>query len=223
MQKLIKQLRKEILVNSFIANACHLGSALSCLETLVDIFYKKLKKNDIFLFSKASGAAALYVVLADKGYFPKEKIPYCLKNYPLTSKQVPGVIHSVGSIGHGLSVAAGIALGKKLKNEKEKVYVLLSDGELNEGSTYEAALFARQHKLNNLFVMVDSNRIQACGKTKNILDLTTAYNFLSHTLPNFQSIHTIKGKGVSFMENKVEWHYKNLTKELLEQALKENE
>lgn len=209
-------MRKAILENSFKAGACHLGSALSCID-IIDGIYKKMKERDVFLFAKASGAAALYVVLADRGYFPKEKIADYLKNYPLPHKDVPGVIHSVGSVGHGLSVACGLALGDRTRD----VYVLLSDGELDEGSTYEAALFARQHRLKNLYVIVDNNGLQACGATKDILDLTTAFEFYKNTLPNCEIIDTIKGRGVSFMENDYAWHYKNLTQELLDEALQE--
>lgn len=212
------RIRRQILKASYEAGACHIGSALSCVDILVELYYKTLKKDDIFLFSKASGVATLYAILADKGYFPKEKLSYYLKNYPLASKEVPGVIHSVGSLGHGLSVAVGLALG----NRKRRVYTLLSDGECQEGSTYEASLFARQHKLNNLHVIVDDNGLQACGATKDILDLETAYEFFRKTLPNFKRVRTIKGQGVSFMENDYCWHYRNLDKKLLNKALEEN-
>ena len=219
LQDISLKIRRSILKASFKANACHLGSALSCVEILVSLYYKILKKDDIFLFSKASGVSALYAILADKGYFPKSKIAYYLKKYPLASKKVPGVIHSVGSLGHGLSVAAGMALADR----KRKVYVLLSDGECQEGSTYEASLFARQHKLTNLYVTIDFNRYQACGAIKDILDLTTSFDFLKRTLPNLKVVKTIKGKGISFMEDDYTWHYRNLTPFLLKQALKELE
>lgn len=221
MKSQIKKFKTDILNYSFLAGACHIGSALSCIEILNDIFYKKLKKEDVFLFSKASGAAALYVILADKGYFDKKKLTDYLKNYPLAHKDVPGVIHSVGSIGHGLPVAVGIALGKKLKKEEGDVHVLISDGELNEGTSYEAALFASQHKLKNLHVWVDDNGIQACDFTRDVLNLDTAIDFFSESFHNFHHNYTIKGDGISFMEDKVEWHYKNLDEELLEKALEE--
>lgn len=211
-----KQLFRDILVSSYEAGACHIGSALSCLDILIDLFYKTLKKGDIFLFSKASGVATYYAILADKGYFLKKELSYYLKNYPLPSKEVPGVINSFGSIGHGLSVACGLALGDRSK----RVFILISDGELQEGSTYEAALFARQHKLKNLYVICDNNGLQACGRIKDILDLETAFDFYKKTLPNFKRVKTIKGKGVKFLENKVESHYMNLTAEKLNEALK---
>ena len=219
MNEKIKQLRRDILQTSFDVGACHIGSALSCLEILVDLFYNKLKEDDIFLFSKASGVAALYVILADKGYFPKEKLAEYLKNYPLASKEVPGIIHSVGSLGHGLPVAVGMAYA----NRSRKVYVLVGDAELQEGTTYESVLFASQHRLDNLYVIVDGNELQACGKISDILDLTGSKVFLDVEFHNFRWVKTIKGKGISFMENDYTWHYKNLTSELLEQALKENE
>ena len=213
-----KEIKKEILKASFEAGACHLGSAMSCVEILVDLYYNKFKKDDIFLFGKASGVSALYAILADKGYFPKEKTAYYLKNYPLVSKEVPGIIYSFGSVGHCLPVAAGIALGNK-----KKVYCLISDGDLDEGSSYEAALFIRQHKIDNLYVICDNNGYQACGAINDILNLETAFKFFQETIPHFNRVKTIKGKGISFMENDYTWHYRNLTSELLQQALKELE
>jgi len=182
---------------------------------MVDLHYRILTKDDIFLFSKASGVATFYSILADKGYFAKEKIAEYLHNYPLPSKEVPGVIHSCGSLGHGLPVAVGLAYAHPERN----VYVLISDGEVQEGTTWECALFARQHELKNLFVVVDYNAIQAMGKTKDILDLTTAFKFLESTFPHIWVQYTTKGQGVDFMENDPSWHYKNLTEETLKQAI----
>ena len=210
-----KRLLKQILTSSYEAGACHIGSALSCVDIMYNLHYKELKKDDIFLFSKASGVATYYAILADQGYFNTSKIAEYLKNYPLPSKEVPGVIHSLGSLGHGISIATGLAYA----NPKKRVFVLMSDGECQEGTTYESALFARQHKLKNLHVIVDYNQIQALGFTKDVLDLTTAFKFLKNTLPNFKVVKTLKGRGVDFMENDPSWHYKNLTPELLEKAL----
>jgi transketolase len=181
---------------------------------MVDLFYKTLQKDDVFLFGKASGVATYYSILADKGIFPKEKLPYYLKNYPLPSVEVPSVVHSFGSLGHGLSVACGMALGDR----KRKVYILLSDGECQEGSTYEAVLFAKQHKLKNLYVIIDNNSLQALGKTDDILKVD--FSFFKRNLPNCRVVKTIKGKGVDFMKG-YEWHYENLSEELLDKALKQ--
>lgn len=212
-----KEIRRSILENSYLAHACHLGSALSCVDIMVDLFYNRLKDDDIFLFSKASGVATYYTILADKGLFPKEKIAEYLHNYPLPSKEVPGVIFSCGSLGHGLPVAVGIAYAKPDK----QVYVLISDGECQEGTFWESALFARQHKLENLHVIVDYNKIQAMGNTKDILDLDDGLFLMRNIFPNLEVVETVKGKGVDFMENSAKWHYANLTPELLEQALKQ--
>lgn len=217
MEDKTKQIKKQILQSSYEAGACHLGSALSCADILIDLFYKVLSQDDIFIFSKASGVATYYTILSDFGYFPKNLISKYLHDYPLPSKEVPGVIHSFGSLGHGLPVACGMAYA----NPDKKVYVLVSDGECQEGTTYESALFARQHNLKNLYVLVDYNKIQACGRTKDVLDLEESFKFLKKMFPNFKVIKTTKGKGVDFMEDSIDWHYKNLTQELLDKALKQ--
>lgn len=212
-----KQIQKDILTSSFEAGACHLGSSFSCVNILVDLFYLEKIKPEQFIFSKASGVATYYSILAEQGYFPKEKLAYYLKNYPECSKEVPGVIHSIGSVGMGLSVAVGLALADRTKN----IYCLISDGQLNEGVTYEAALFAGQHNLTNLYVICDNNGIQALGRTKDILNLDNAFKFFENTFPNFRNVKTIKGDGISFLANKAESHYMNLTEETFKQALSE--
>jgi transketolase len=206
---------KIILKSSFEAGACHIGSALSCVDIILDIFDKK-KDNDIFLFTKASGVAAFYAVLALKGYFPVEKVAEYLKQYPLANKAVPGVLHSVGSVGMGLSVAVGLALSDRSRN----VYCLISDGQLDEGVTYEAALFSKQHNLTNLYVIVDNNSLQACGKTNDILNLDTAIDFYNKTFPHFENRITIKGGNIPFLANQVSSHYCNLSEGQLIEALK---
>lgn len=215
MDSKIKEIKKDVLIASYLAGACHIGSALSCVATMVELFYgDKLKKNDIFLFGKASGVATYYAILADKRYFSKDATADYLRKYPLPSSEVPGVVHSFGSCGHALSVACGIALADRTRN----VHVLLSDGECQEGSTHEAALFARQHELNNLYVYVDNNKLQACGRTDDILKVH--WDFYREVLPNCEIVDTIKGDGVIEMEDKYEWHYKNLDGEKLEQAVR---
>lgn len=209
-----KEIKKSILENSLKAGACHIGSAFSCVDILIDLYDNILTDQDVFIFSKASGVSALYCILAEKGYFPKDQIAYYLKNYPLPSVEVPGIVHSVGSLGHGLPVAVGMAYASRNK----RVFILMSDGEVQEGTTWESALFARQHKLDNLFVIVDANEYQALGKTADILDLDTAFEFLKNTLPNCEIRHTIKGGDIDFMRG-VDGHYKNLTEETLKQAL----
>lgn len=216
MEDIVLKIRRDILLASFSAGACHIGSALSCVDILVDLFYRIMEPEDRFIFAKASGAATLYAILCDKGFFPPEKLTEYLHDYPEASKEVPGVLHSVGSVGMGLSVAAGLALADR----NRKVFCVISDGQLQEGVTYECALFAQHHKLTNLHVLCDNNGLQALGFTKDILGVPT--DFFKETFPHFYNMPTIKGKGVSFLENKVESHYCNLTQELLEKALEEN-
>jgi transketolase len=239
----VKKIRRDILKASFETKACHIGSALSCVEIIAALYDRILKKKDIFLFSKASGVAALYAVLAEKGIIGKEKIAQYLKEYPLPGKEVPGVIWSGGSLGHGLPVAVGLALADR----KRKVYCLVSDGELQEGTTWESALFANHHKLANLTVVVDRNQFQACGATEDILKLEPlakkfqafgwdtkeidGHNLfkieralkIKHQKPLIIIAKTTKGKGVSFCECDYTWHYRNLDEELLKLGLRELE
>jgi transketolase len=209
-----RQIRRDILLASYEAKACHIGSALSCVDILVDLLYS-IPETDVFLFGKASGVLAYYAILADQGKFPKEKLAEYIKNYPLPSTEVPGVIHPMGSVGHALSVACGLALGDRTRT----VHVLLSDGDCMEGSTYEAVLFAYQHQLKNLHVIVDNNGLVALGPTEKILSLDHAFEFMNNSLYHFDNEKTIKGKGVSFMENNHHWHYRNLTETQLTEAL----
>lgn len=212
-----KQLQKDILHTSFEAGACHIGSSLSCVDILIDLFYNQNIKPEQFLFGKASGVCAYYCILADLGYFPKDKLVSYLKKYPLPSTEVPGITHSFGSVGHALSVAAGMAFANRDKN----YVVLLSDGDCQEGSTLEAALFIHHHKLTNLKVIVDDNKIIAMGFTDDILKMNPVWNYLKECIYDLEIADTIKGDGVSFMINNYHWHYKNLDQETLDKALAE--
>ncbi len=216
MSDLAKKLRRTILQASYESHACHIGSALSCVEILIEIFEKK-REQDLFIFSKASGVAAYYALLAEQGAIPKDKVAYYLKNYPLVSKEVPSILWSGGSLGHGLPVAVGLALADKDRD----VYVLMSDGECQEGTFYESLLFARQHELDNLKIYIDYNRMQACGSTKDICDIDFALEQLSGIF-HINVVRTIKGAGVDFMEGDFKWHYLNLDKNGLEKAILQN-
>jgi len=257
-----KEIRKTILKMMYEAKAAHIGSCLSCADILTVLYFKILnvdsknplaENRDRFLLSKGHAVAALYAVLAKKGFFPEE----ILKTYYRDGSRLPGhstlgtvsgIEISTGSLGHGLSMGAGLALSAKKDGKNHRVFVLMSDGECQIGSTWEAALFSAHHKLDNLIGIVDHNKLQAFGRIEDILNLKPlnekwrsfgwkvkeidGHNFseiesafskipFEKGKPSLVIAHTIKGKGVSFMENRFEWHYLNLTKEQYEQALKE--
>lgn len=209
-----KEIKKIIIEASYEANACHIGSALSCVKILDRLFFGRMKENDVFIFSKASGAAAYYATLALKGYFSKEKVAEYLKNYPLPNIKVPGVLFSGGSLGHGLPFSAGLALADRARN----VFVLLGEGEVQEGTMWETVLFAAQNKLENLKIIIDRNGLQACGATEDICAIEKALEKLNEIFP-IEVVRTIKGEGVDFMENDYRWHYWNLNKENYEKAI----
>lgn len=227
--KTARKIRKRILKDSYKAGACHIGSALSCVEILLAMF--EVGREYDILFSKASGVATLYAMQE-----PREIAWKILKDNPLCW---PG-----GSLGHGLPIAVGLAYAKKPK----KVYVLISDAEIQEGTTWESLMFAAHHKLSNLCVVLDYNRLQACGKIEEILKLEDLRGKLrafncdirianGHSVesikgalnyppvrknePVFVIANTVKGYPIDFMSNQYEWHYKNLNKTLLNKALKQ--
>ena len=244
LKSISKKIRKKVIYLSFKAKTAHLASSLSCVDIIVCIYEKFLKydkrkkNNNIFILSKGHAATTLYSILnfykiinknTLESYSKKDSI---LEEHP--THNIPGVSVATGSLGHGLSVGCGMALGFKIKKLNKKVYVLLSDGECNEGSVWEALLFASANKLNNLTILVDYNKWQATGKTKDILNLGNLkkkiqsfglnskeidghnFNQIIKSLKNNNSkkptaiiAHTVKGKGVSFMENNNNWHYRS--------------
>lgn len=181
---LAKDIRKDIITMSYHAGSAHSGGALSCVEILVALYFKIMKvfpedpyndKRDRLIFSKGHDAKVLYATLCERGFFPKS----VLEGYEKDGGKlhghnvrhfVPGVENSAGSLGHGLSLAAGVAFAGKIDKKKFKVYAILSDGECDEGSIWEAIFFAGHHKLDNLVVIVDYNKLQGFGYTKDILD-----------------------------------------------------
>lgn len=264
IQKLEKKaviLRKKILSMITKANASHIGSAYSCLELLIFLYSYVLKiypknpfnKNrDRFILSKGWAISALFAVLADKKIISQKDLEnYCLDGSKLigcaTYNGIAGIEATTGSMGHGLPIGVGMALAAKIQNKKYKIVVLISDGECDEGSTWEAILQAGHHKLNNLVVIIDYNKLQSFGKVKDILDLEplsakwkafkwnvletngNSFKDLSKTFkkitfknkPTVIIAHTTKGKGVSIFENRNEWHYKTPKSKELEIAEKE--
>jgi transketolase len=247
----------------FISQAPHIGSALSCVDILTVLYFKimridphnaLMRNRDRFILSKGHAASVLYATLAQKGFF-SEKIldTYSLNESRLTGELTnwaTGVEVSTGGLGHGLPMGAGMAVAAKRDNLDYRTFVLLGDGECDEGSVWETAMFASHHKLDNLIGIVDYNKLQAFGRTNEIINLEpfidkwTAFGWaakeidghnyfqIEETLNNLPFIkdkpsmiiaHTIKGKGISFLEDKLESHYKSPTKEQYELALKELE
>ena len=246
-------IKRKIIEISYKKKAHHIGSCLSCVEIMIVLFFrvmkfskKNIKRNDFFILSKGHAALIYYIILMKKNFFSeKYLIENFLKNsgslggHPDRNKKL-GIDYCSGSLGHGISVGCGVALSY-LKNKKNnKVFVLLGDGECNEGMVWESFLFAGHHKLHNLLVVIDYNRMQGFGSTEKILNLSSLkqkiksfnWNVLEangHDIkdllsksqkliskkdkPNLIIANTIKGKGVSFMENKFESHYQVLNKE----------
>ncbi|MDP2754766.1 MAG: transketolase [Nitrospirota bacterium] len=242
-----KQIRNKILDMVFKAKSGHITSAFSIVEILVTLYYRIMvtcpqcpdnNLRDRFIMSKGHGCVAQYVILADLGYFPEEELEKFAKpggilgSHPDMCK-IPGIEASTGSLGHGLSIAAGMALAAKIDKKDNKVFCLLGDGECQEGSVWEAAMFAAHSKLNNLIAIVDNNRLQAGGTIEETTslyplsskwaafhwnvrqvdghDLDAIYLCLYDCLKDSEAptviiAHTVKGKGVSFMENNRAWH-----------------
>lgn len=244
-----RRVRQIIIEQSKRAHVGHIGSALSVVDILVSLYRDCLKiknpndpQRDRFILSKGHAALALYAVLYLKGWMTLDDLnSYCADDTRLgvhPSHDVPGIEFSTGSLGQGLSVAAGVALAAQLKKVPHKVFVLLSDAECNEGATWEAVMFARQWKLSNLIAIVDANAQQAFGYTKDVIDLEPlgerwkAFGWDTHEVdghnedqitetvlglkanpadPRVIIARTTFGKGVSYMENKIKWHYWPMT------------
>jgi len=261
MNQVCKEIRKKILYMHFYAHASHIGSSYSIVEILYTLYFKVMnispdnihdKSRDRFLLSKGHSCSALYAVLCMKGFFPDQYLNEFETNGGKLPGHVdkdaaPGIECSSGSLGHGLSVGTGMALNNKLSNLQGRIFVLMGDGECDEGSVWEAAMLASQKKLNNLTVIIDKNNLQGFGSTKDILEQDTlkerfvsfgwdVYEVDGHNIEELEKVfavsckkpkaviaHTIKGKGVSFMENKLEWHYKSPNKEQYLEALAELE
>jgi transketolase len=237
--------------------AGHIGCSLSCAEILVFVKFAWMKEDDLLLLSKGHAAGALYSVLAEAGDISESDIQTfyqdgtVLAAHP-TGGKIPGVPFGTGSLGHGLSLCAGMALASRLKNENRYFFCVTSDGELNEGSVWEAALFVAHHKLTHLIWFIDRNNIQGFGRTEDVLRLeplekklealgfkvlvADGHNFesllgvrekalalLSHGKPLAVICRTVKGNGISFMKNTVDCHYLPMNAQQYDQALAELE
>lgn len=260
--KELKEIRKRIFLTGYSASIAHLASAYSIVEILYALYVKKVLKydpkkpqnedRDIFILSKGHGSLAYYTILAKVGFFEKDLLKTFSKPGSILGGEpalphIPGVEATTGSLGHGLSYGVGIALGKKLDNKNNKVYVLLGDGECQEGTIWEAVMFAVHKELNNLVIIVDSNQIQKMGTLKDVMSIDSWKNqfaafgcnvvetdghdvdALVETLtknydtsaPTVIIANTIKGKGVSIVENDPRWHFKLPSKKELKVFMSE--
>ena len=252
LKTLSKRIRKSIFEMITRKGRGHYGGSLSCVEIIIELYYKQMNKDDRFILSKAHAGPTLYSVLAEKKYIDKE----LLKTYGQEGSilgvhpehdLIPEIEFSCGSLGHGLSYSIGVALGLKKKNLKNCVYTLIGDGESQEGTIWEAALFASHHKLNNLIAITDYNKKQATGAIKDVLkieplvdkwksfgwetieidghsydDLLKCFNnFKEEQKPKMIIAHTIKGKGISYLETKKDCHSDKLNQQQIEAALRE--
>lgn len=262
LKKVARLIRADLVQMSHRSRAAHLGSALSCVDILVAAYWGVLSLNvqdprnpgrDRFILSKGHAAAALYATLAQRGFFSLDWLDTfgrpgsCLPEHP-GPFCAPGVEAATGSLGHGLGLGIGMALAGKIKNRSFRVYALLSDGECNEGSVWEAAMFAPAQALDNVTAIIDFNRWQATDRSEQVLALQpfkqkweafgwSTYEVDGHDLgqliPLMRQVpdgsgkpvaiiaHTVKGKGVSFMEDDNNWHYRIPNESEVQTALKE--
>lgn len=262
MDKDLLEIRKKIFLTAYSASIAHIASAFSIVEILYALYVKKVLKydaknpnweeRDLFILSKGHGSLALYTMLCESGFFDENILktfskPGSYLGGEPTVPNIPGVEASTGSLGHGLSIGAGMALSKKMDNKTNKVYVLLGDGECEEGTIWEAIMFASAYKLNNLVAIIDNNKLQKMDTVENIMgikswkqafqafnwevkevdghNVTDIVNVLeesnSNDKPTVIIANTVKGKGVSIVENNPKWHWKLPNKKELKVFMKE--
>ena len=258
LSRIAKEVRKLIIEIACSSKSAHVSSSLSCVDLLVSLYFHELnidKKNwskrDIFILSKAHAAMALYSVLTAKGIITKK----ILKGYFQNNGTLPahldrftakGVEVSAGALGHGFNMALGMAYGYKLKGDKRRIFVLIGDGESQEGSIWEGALFAPRLNLDNVSVILDYNNLQGYGRPTEIcqyepiIDKWKAFGWQVYEVnghdfkeilasfkkphkgkPKIIIAHTTKGKGIPFMEDELKWHYFIVTEEIKKKSLKE--
>jgi transketolase len=264
VKELSRRIRMQVLQMTHRARSSHVGSCFSIVDLLAVLYMRVLRvrpdepdwpNRDRFLLSKGHGAAALYATLAERGFFQEGWLTeFNAEGTQLaghvTHHGVPGVEVSTGSLGHGLPLGCGMALAAKRDGWPVRVFVVMSDGECDEGSNWEAALFAPHHRLDNLTAIIDYNKIQSFGSVEEVLNLYPlaekwrAFGWAVSEIDghNYEQIvtaletvptqtnrptciiaHTVKGKGVSFMEGQLLWHYRPPDANELQAALQELE
>ena len=262
---LANRIRKHVLEMTNRGGSSHVASAFSMADILAVLYgggilnfdptNPKLPSRDRFILSKGHAGAGVYAVLAECGFFPREKLlQHCQDGSDLSGhvshKGIPGVELSTGSLGHGLPVGTGMAYAGRLRAEKHRIFVMLSDGECDEGSNWEAILFAAHHRLSNLVAVVDYNKIQSLDRVENTIrlepfaDKWRSFGWavrevnghdheelkqvfagvpFNNDQPSVVLAHTTKGKGVGFMENTIEWHYRTARGANYDTAMKDLE
>jgi len=263
LKNLANEIRKKILLMTYKVNSGHPGGSMSLVEVLLALYFYKLNYDpanpkwelrDRVIISKGHATPVVYSVLAKAGFFPEEELEgfrqFGSKLQGHVYFEVPGVEFNTGSLGHGLAAGIGMALSSRYKGVDFNVYVILGDGELQEGSIWESAMFASHHKIDNLCAILDYNKVQENGFVNEIVSIeplkerweSFGWNYIEIDGHDFNQIfesldaftgnkgsgkptiivaNTVKGKGVSFMEYKHTYHGKALNKEELERALKE--
>lgn len=261
LEKKANEIRKKLLKMIYNAGTGHTGGSLSSVDILVGLYYKVLnirsdqpgwEDRDRFILSKGHSVEGLLCVLADKGFFSEKELDtfsrYGSRLIGHPTNKIPGIEICSGALGHGLSVGAGMAIGAKRTGRSFRTYVLMGDGELAEGSVWEAAMSAAAYKLDNLIGIVDRNRLQISGCTEEVMPIENlrkkfesfgweVYECKGNDVKDFTELlldiplkkdkphlviaNTIKGKGVSFMENQRKWHHGVPSEKQLETALKE--
>jgi len=263
LEALARRTRLRIIDNSYRSHTPHLASCLSCVDILIAAYFATLRidptrptdvDRDRFILSKGHGAPALFQVLAARGYYPEAMLETygedggVFAEHPPTPGHLPGIEAATGSLGHGLPIGLGMALAGRIAKRNYNVIALLSDGECNEGSVWEAAMLAAAQKVERLAVVIDFNKWQATGRSQEIMaldpladkwrafgwnacevdghDMGALVGLLSKVpdgsgKPVAIIAHTVKGKGVSFMEDDNNWHYRTPTADEVALAAKE--
>lgn len=249
LKKLAYKLRQDVVDMIVNGKGGHIGGDMSVMDTLVTLYFKEMnisvhnfntKDHDHFIMSKGHSVEALYAVLAEKGFFPIERV---LKEFSQfgsmfighPNNKLPGIEMNSGALGHGLPVAVGMAIAERMNKSKNRVYVVMGDGELAEGSVWEGAMSGANYRLDNLCAIIDRNRLQISGSTEDVMALDDLHrkwdSFGWHVIdvddgndieklarafeesrmvkgkPSVLIVNTIKGKGSSVMENKAAWHH----------------